>query len=82
VAGRKIGLTHGWGPCTGLEQRVLSRLGNVDILIYGHSHEPRTEWVNEIFLVNPGSVAANRDGTQSCLLLELGETLLANPILL
>ncbi|HQQ01246.1 MAG TPA: metallophosphoesterase [bacterium] len=82
VAGRKIGLTHGWGPCTGLEQRVLSRLGNVDILIYGHSHEPRTEWVDKIFLVNPGSVAANRDGTQSCLLLELGETLLATPILL
>ncbi|MFH1742784.1 MAG: metallophosphoesterase [bacterium] len=78
IAGRTIGLIHGWGPRSGLEQRVLSRLGPVDILIYGHSHDPATQWINGSFLVNPGSCSGNMDGSRSCLVLELGDDIKAN----
>ena len=80
LAGRTIGVTHGWGSSRGLERRILAKLQPVDILIYGHSHEPTAKWINSTFLVNPGSCAGNVDGTRSCLLLELGETIKATPI--
>ena len=79
VAGRTIGLTHGWGPKSGLEQRVFSRLDPVDILIHGHSHELSTKWLNGSFLVNPGSISGNLDGSRSFLFLELGESIKATP---
>lgn len=80
IAGRTVGLIHGWGPRTGLRERVLSRFGSVDVLIYGHSHELSTQWVDGLFLVNPGSCAGNTDGSRTCLLLELAETIEATPV--
>ena len=80
MAGRRIGLIHGWGPRNGLSRRVLSRLGMVDVLIYGHSHEPHKEWVNGSLLINPGSCAGNVDGSRSFLVLELGETIKTTPV--
>ena len=80
LGGRTIGVTHGWGPSRGLEERILAKFKPVDILIYGHSHEPAARWVNGTFLVNPGSCAGNVDGTRSCLLLELSDSIKTTPI--
>ena len=80
VEGVKIGVIHGWGPRGGLRQRVLSRFEFVDILIYGHSHEPFADWIDGVFLINPGSCAGNMDGSRSCLLLELGDAIRATPV--
>ena len=45
VAGFKIGLTHPseGGPPFGMEERVRRKLGDVDVIIYGHTHRPRNE---------------------------------------
>jgi putative phosphoesterase len=56
VAGLTIGLIHGWGAPTGLEQRVLSAFDPaVDVVVYGHSHHPGARRVDGRCLLNPGS---------------------------
>ncbi len=82
IAGTKFGVIHGWGPRAGLEERVLSRVGPVDVLIYGHSHQLSTRWMNGTFLVNPGSCAGNVDGSGSFMLLEVDESIKVTPITL
>ena len=36
----KIGLTHGFGPPSGLMEIVRSQFDKVDAIVYGHSHSP------------------------------------------
>jgi hypothetical protein len=54
VENRKIGVTHGWGSPEGIEDRVKALLGDVDIIIYGHSHRARVEQIGNILFFNPG----------------------------
>ncbi len=54
VGGRKIGLTHGSGAPWGIAERVRQRFSGVDIIIFGHSHEPCNRYIQGILLVNPG----------------------------
>ncbi len=54
VGGKKIGLTHGWGSPDGIEDRVREKLGDVDIIIYGHSHLARIEKIGKVLFFNPG----------------------------
>lgn len=54
VGGKKIGLTHGWGGPEGIEDRVKEILGDVDILIYGHSHRAKIKQVGKTLFFNPG----------------------------
>lgn len=54
VGGKKIGITHGWGDPWGIEHRVRGMFDQVDVIIYGHSHEPRNELVGGILFFNPG----------------------------
>ena len=58
VAGFKIGLTHPseGGPPFGMEERVRRKLGDVDVIIYGHTHRPRNEKVGDILYFNPGTL--------------------------
>ena len=67
-----VGIVHGWGPATRLGQRVRNRFKEVDLVIYGHSHTPLVEEWNGAVVANPGSVACNRDGTQTYALIHLG----------
>lgn len=55
LCGRRIGLTHGYGPPAGLERRVTTLLAGCDIIIYGHSHTARCEWVGGVLHLNPGT---------------------------
>ncbi len=54
VNGKTVGLMHGWGGPWGIASRVRARFGDVDIVIFGHSHEPYNEVVRGSLMFNPG----------------------------
>jgi putative phosphoesterase len=54
VGTKKVGITHGWGSPEGIEKRVKELLGDVDIVIYGHSHRAKIEQIGEVLFFNPG----------------------------
>jgi hypothetical protein len=61
LGGHKIGLIHGWGAPTNLAPRVVERFRGpdgqleVELIVFGHSHQPLVEHTGEVLLVNPGS---------------------------
>jgi putative phosphoesterase len=54
AGGKKIGIIHGWGGPEGIEQKVRERFGDVDIIIYGHSHRANIERIGDVLFFNPG----------------------------
>jgi len=69
IEGRKIGIIHGRGSPFWLEQFVLGKFEDVDIIIFGHSHIPLSTKKGNIHLFNPGSYRSSR----SMGILELGD---------
>ena len=63
VAGKRIGLIHGWGAKYDLEERIVRAFSGeqVDCIVYGHSHQPACHVVNGILLFNPGSPTDRRN---------------------
>jgi putative phosphoesterase len=59
VAGRRIGLVHGVGGPAGMAARVRNLFSEVDIIIYGHSHEAFNASVGGVLLFNPGTSRRN-----------------------
>ena len=55
IEGRRIGIIHGWGSPYGIDDRVGGMFDDVDIIIYGHSHNAQNEVKNGILFFNPGS---------------------------
>lgn len=53
----KIGVTHGYGSVVSIRERIteIFKVHKVDIIIYGHSHMPFNEIINNILYFNPGS---------------------------
>jgi len=52
----RIGLIHGYGPAKGLMKTVRSEFDkNIDVIVFGHSHNPVNEIVDGILFFNPGS---------------------------
>ena len=54
VCGSKIGLTHGSGAPWGIADRVRQQFADVDVIIFGHSHEPCNNYIQGVLLFNPG----------------------------
>jgi len=58
ISGKKIGITHpaSGGPIENIKSKVLDIFKDkkVDIIAYGHSHEPEITYEGEILLINPG----------------------------
>ena len=54
VGGKRIGITHGWGGPQGIEERVRGLFQAVDVIIYGHTHEAKSEQIGGIHFFNPG----------------------------
>jgi len=50
----KIGVIHGWGSPFGLEEKIRKRFDDVNVIIYGHTHRAKNEWVDDLLLFNPG----------------------------
>ena len=57
VEGRRIGLIHGSGSPTGLHLRALDafRKDRVHAVVFGHSHRPYSQQIENVLLFNPGS---------------------------
>ncbi len=59
----QIGLTHGYeGFGRSTPERAFNSFRNssVDIIVFGHSHQPHLEWKDGILLFNPGSPTDKR----------------------
>ena len=54
VNGKKIGLTHGSGGPWGIADRIRQLFADVDIIVFGHSHEPCNQHLQGSLLFNPG----------------------------
>jgi putative phosphoesterase len=54
INGRKIGLIHGWGAPWGIAERVKGQFADVDVVLFGHSHEAFCRYIQGVLLFNPG----------------------------
>ncbi|MGQ9472890.1 MAG: metallophosphoesterase family protein [Candidatus Caldatribacteriaceae bacterium] len=57
LEGIRIGLIHGYGSPLETRQRIQKAFQDEDLhlLVYGHTHQPRIERVNDVVWLNPGS---------------------------
>ncbi|MDQ3786054.1 MAG: metallophosphoesterase [Actinomycetota bacterium] len=61
VAGLRLAVVHETGPAKGREQRCQQAYGDVDLLVFGHSHIPwDTTTGSGLRLLNPGSPTDRR----------------------
>jgi len=62
IASYQVGLYHGHGTGGTTADRALRVFANekVDIIIFGHSHQPCIFTRDKILLLNPGSITAKR----------------------
>lgn len=61
LEGLRVGVAHGWGPPSGIRQRVLSLFQErPDILVYGHTHHPDDTVEQQVRFINPGSPTDRR----------------------
>ncbi|MFN8534014.1 MAG: metallophosphoesterase family protein [Dehalococcoidia bacterium] len=86
AGGRRIGLVHGdRGPGRTTPERALGSFppASVDVVVFGHSHQPRIDWHGEVLLLNPGSATQPRWQPQpSVALLRIGEEIEAEIVFL
>ena len=76
--GKRIGLVHGAGAPWSLPERVLREFENVDIIVFGHSHQPLREQRGQVLLFNPGSPTDTRFAPyRSYGIIEIGESVKA-----
>ncbi len=57
LEGKRFGLTHGSGAPWRIEKRVMEKFEgeDLDVIIFGHSHQALVKRENGVLLVNPGS---------------------------
>ena len=61
VEGIRFGVVHETGPARGREERCSARFGDLDVLVFGHSHIPwDTTTESGLRLLNPGSPTDRR----------------------
>lgn len=71
----RVGLIHGWGSPAGLEERILSEFHDVDVIIYGHSHQATNRVMNGVFLFNSGTATGYTHSSNTVGMLELSDTI-------
>ncbi|MEG0050786.1 MAG: metallophosphoesterase [Terrisporobacter sp.] len=79
VGGKKFFLCHGHDYNVKIGVNSLLKIAkdkDIDIVIFGHSHIPVFEKVNNVLFINPGSLAYPRGGSQKTFgILTIGEEL-------
>ncbi len=78
INGYKIGIFHGHGEHGKTIDRAFNsfRHEDVDIILFGHSHQPLLQTKSGIMMLNPGSpTMKRREKNYSFILLHLGENL-------
>lgn len=81
----RIGMIHGWGSVSGIEERVISSFcdDDIDVLVFGHSHKPVCRRVGSLLLLNPGSATDRRSAPfHSVAVLDVGDRVTAEIIAL
>lgn len=73
--GLKIGITHGEVYPRGDSQQLayIAKQMNVDILVSGHSHQPKIEQIEDVLLLNPGSPSVPRLADRTVMLLNVDD---------
>ena len=73
--GVKIGVVHGEVYPRGDTQQLLylARQLDANILVSGHSHQPKIEQVEDVLLLNPGSPIVPRLADRTVMLLEIND---------
>ena len=73
---RRIGLIHGSGPPGQLPMRVRREFDDVDIIVFGHSHEPFNQTISGVLMFNPGSPTVRASAPwPSYGIIDIGETI-------
>lgn len=62
VKGYRLGIFHGHGQGKTTQERAYGAFENeaVDMIVFGHSHQPLIATKNKILMLNPGSFTARR----------------------
>ena len=60
VDGAWIGMVHIPGPRYGREERLMARFPRCDAVVYGHTHVPQVDRVDDVWILNPGSPTERR----------------------
>jgi putative phosphoesterase len=72
----RLGLIHGWGAASGLEDRIRREFQDVDVIIYGHSHRPVNHMSEGVLLFNPGTATGfSSEGRHTMGFLEVDDTI-------
>lgn len=70
----KVGLIHGWGSPKGIEERIIKEFDEIDILVYGHTHNASSFTKGGVFYFNPGSPTDKHFAAKNTIgILEIGE---------
>ncbi len=72
----RIGVFHGHGTSSSTLDRAYEKFkeDEVDIIVFGHSHQPLVKTKNGILIINPGSLTSRRrERWFSYIILELNE---------
>jgi putative phosphoesterase len=73
-----VGLTHGKYRIDLQKEMIRKDFGNVDLIVYGHSHMPFWGKIDGVWFLNPGSPTDKRHAPyNSVALLTIGESLTA-----
>ena len=54
VNGKRIGIIHGSGAPWGIENRLRGQFDEVDVVLYGHTHQANNELIGGVLFFNPG----------------------------
>jgi putative phosphoesterase len=60
VEGVRIAMVHDAGPRAGRELRLRASFPGCGAIVYGHTHVPQLERVDDVWIVNPGSPTERR----------------------
>jgi len=83
IEGWRIGLIHGWGSPSGLEEKILLEFEDVACIVYGHTHQTMNEVRDGVLLFNPGSPTDRRFARHNSVgILDIGEGIVGTIITL
>jgi len=60
VLGHRIGMIHGYGSPAGIVERIRVEFKDVSCIVFGHTHSPMNQIINNILFFNPGSPTDKR----------------------
>jgi len=76
IKDHRMGMIHGWGAPAGIEDRIVKEFDDIDILIYGHTHNAASFTRNGVLFFNPGSPTDSRFAANNTIgILEIGKNI-------